>query len=806
MFNRYKIAFRNVIRNKVFSTINIAGLALGIAVFLLIMEFVAAEWGANRFHKNFDRIYRVASASKEGTNYYLPPGYAPIVKEKFPSVEASVRVADGIGGGVISYAEGTQDIKSFREEGILYVESNFFEVFSFPVIKGNPSLKSPNTLVLTEKMATKLLGSTDVAGKTVTVSNQFGNTPYTIAAVIQDMPQESDIKGNIFLSIHTLESAANRDGNDWADPNTVQSGFTNIYCQLQKNADGNSVAKQVTAFMLSINPEAKGSEVIFQPMKYLHLAPDFSYPYQTFGSLPLVFMLMVVGLLIMLIAWVNYINLSTVQALTRAKESGVRKVLGATRFQLVGQYLSETIFLTLISVIIALVMVQFLQPLFNMFSGKTMSLSALNFGWFWMMAVAVIVIGSFLSGGYVAFVLSSYKPIATIRGKIGKVGKGITLRKGLVIFQFSISIVFIIATIILYKQLSFMKTESLGMNLDQLIVIKGPTVSSENQAEKNFVFKNQLRDLPFVKKVAASNNIPGQGYNFSTEGITRQSANPGDEKKKYNMFIADENYFNTYQIAFAEGKSFSQEDANRSWNNARKVIINEKAAAQLGFTKGEPVVGKKILWGEPYEVVGVVKDYHHLSLHQPIEAVIYLPSVSFGYFTIQTDQANMQSKISTIEKLYKTSFPGNPYEYFFAEESYDQQYKREQDLGSIFITAALIAIFIACLGLFGLAAFSARQRIKEIGIRKVLGASVTDIAGLLSKDFIKLVLVSIVIATPIAWWGMHKWLQDFAYRTNIEWWVFIVAGFTAIFIAVVTVSLQAIRSALANPINSLRTE
>lgn len=272
------------------------------------------------------------------------------------------------------------------------------------------------------------------------------------------------------------------------------------------------------------------------------------------------------------------------------------------------------------------------------------------------------------------------------------------------------------------------------------------------------------------------------------------------------MFIADENFFNTYQIAFVQGKSFTQEDANRSWNNAKKVIINEKAAAQLGFTKGETVVGKKIVWGEPYEVVGVVKDYHHLSLHQSIEAVIYLPSVSFGYFTVQTDQANMQSKISTIEKLYKTSFPGNPYEYFFAEETYDQQYKREQDLGSIFIAAALIAIFIACLGLFGLAAFSAQQRVKEIGIRKVLGASVSDITGLLSKDFVKLVLVSIVIASPIAWWGMHKWLQDFAYRTNIDWWVYIAAGLTAIFIAVVTVSLQAVRSALANPVKSLRTE
>ncbi len=805
MLNRYKIAFRNIARNKVFSTINIAGLSLGIAVFLLISQFVASEWGSNRFHKNFDRIYRVAAVSKGEANYYLPPGYAPIIKNKFPAIEASIRVADGIGGGVISYAEGMQEVKAFRIERAYYVEGNFFQVFSFPTLRGNPSLQKSQTLVLTESLAKKLLGSIDVVGKAVTMSNQFGNTPYTIAAVIKDIPQESDIKGEIFLSIHTLESAANRDGNDWADPNTVQSGFTNIYCLLQKGGSGINVAKQITAF-IQTNPESKGDDVFLQPMKHLHLAPDFSYPYQTFGSLPLVFMLMVVALLIMLIAWVNYINLSTVQALTRAKESGVRKVLGATRFQLVKQFLSETILLTLLSVFIAVIFVQLLQPLFNRFTGKSLSLSALNYGWFWGMAIAVIIIGSFLSGGYVAFVLSAYKPIATIRGKIEKTGKGITLRKGLVVFQFSISIAFIIATIILYKQLAYMKTESLGMKLDQLLVIQGPTVSSEDQAEKNLTFKNQLRNLPFIKKVAASNNVPGQGYNFSTEGITRQNPNPGEEKKKFNMFIADENFFDTYQIAFAEGKSFSQEDANRSWNNAKKVIINEKAAAALGFTKGEPIVGKKILWGETFEVVGVVKDYHHLSLHQPIEAVIYLPSISFVYFTVQTDQANMQSKISTIEKLYKTAFPGNPYEYFFAEETYDQQYKKEQDLGSIFIAAALIAIFIACLGLFGLAAFSAQQRVKEIGIRKVLGASVTDITGLLSGDFIRLVFVSIVIASPIAWWGMHKWLQDFAYRTSIEWWVFVVAGLTAILIALVTVSLQAVKSAMSNPIECLRTE
>jgi putative ABC transport system permease protein len=804
--NQIRSIQRSLARNKVFSAINIAGLAIGIAVFLLIAEFVASEWGSNRFHQNFDRLYRVASTGKEGTEYYLPPGYAPILKQKFPAIEATVRIADGIGGGVLTYTTPSGEQKTFREDYIMYTEGNFLEVFSFPLISGSPSIKTPGTLALTESVAKKLLGSTDVIGKTITVSNQFGNTIYTINAVINDIPESSDIKGKVFLSIHTLESAANRDSNDWADPNTLESGFVNIYALLQKNTNVGAFEKQVTEFLHNSNPELKNTSFVAQPFKYLHLAPDFNYPYQTYGSLTLVTMLLSVALLILFIAWINYINLSTVQALKRAKESGIRKVLGATRGQLARRFLSETFLLTLLSIIIAIVIVQLLQPIFNNFTGKELSLASLNQGWFWIAAMLLILAGSFLSGGYVSFILSSFKPVDTIRGKLDKKPSGISLRKGLVVFQFSISVAFIIGTIVLYKQLAFMKTESLGMNLDQLLVITGPTVSSEEQADKNYTFKNQLKTLPYIQKQAGSNNIPGKGYNFSTAGITRQNPQAGDEKKNYSMFISDQNFFDTYGISFVEGKTYTEEQALSGWSNAGKVIINQKAAAQLGFPEGQPIVGKKIIWEKEYEIIGVVKDYHHLSLHEPINPIVYLPSVSYSYFTVKTDAANLQTKISQIKDMYKAIFPGNPFEYFFADESFDQQYKKEQDLGNLFITAALIAIFIACLGLFGLAAFSAQQRIKEIGIRKVLGASVTDITGLLSKDFLVLVVIAIIIASPIAWWGMNKWLMDFAYRTNIDWWVFAVAGFAAVFIALLTVGTQAIKAAISNPVKSLRTE
>jgi putative ABC transport system permease protein len=805
------VAFRNLRRSKTFSVINIAGLAVGLAVFLLIFEFVAFEWSANRFHKNYDRLYRAAiNNKKNGADYYLPPGYAPIIKEKFPSIEAAVRVADGIGGGVISYsANGNKnpaDLKSFREEQMTYVDGNFLETFTFPIIDGTASLKEPKTMAISASMARKMFGETAVAGRVVTVSDQFGSIPYTIRAVFKDMPQQSDIKSNVLLSLHTLENPANRDGNDWADPNGTESGFVNIYLLLKKQADPNAVIKQLTGFIHSTSEEAKDDAIVLQSFHHLHLAPDFNYPFQTFGSLNMVVLLLAVALLILFIAWVNYINLSTVQALRRAKETGVRKVLGASRKQLTVQFLSETFLLTIASAFIAFFLVYIFQNFFNGFTGKSLSLSQLNAGWFWMVAISFILAGSLLSGGYVAFVLSSFKPVTTIRGKIGNVVKGLSLRKGLVVFQFTISIVFIVATIVLYKQLQYMKTSNTGLTLNQLLVIKGPTVSTDDQAEKNVAFKNAMIQLPFVKKYAASNNVPGQGYNFSTDKITRLNPRQGDEKKNYRMFICDNNYFDTYNIQFAQGKSYTQEEAYDGWSKSRKVLINEKAATQLGFAKDEDIVGKKILWGKEYEIAGVVKDYHHLSLQTSIDPMIFLPSVSFVYFTIQTDVSNIQGKLGKINELYKQFFPGNPFDYFFADETYNKQYQSEQKLGNLFVASALVAIIIACLGLFGLAAFTAQQRIKEIGIRKVLGASVVNITQLLSKDFIKLVIISICIASPIAWWAMNKWLQDFAYRINIAWWMFAVAGLLAVLIAIATVSVQAIRAAIANPIKSLRTE
>ena len=807
--NYLKIAIRNLWRNRLFTGINIAGLSLGITVFIFIMQFVASEWGANRFNENYSNLYRVNTLEKNGrADNILPPGFAPIIKKEIPAAVQVVRVADGVGAGVLTYSDSkSQEEKAFRENSIYYVEGSFLETFSFPVLSGSPNLRNPQTLAISKGIANKLFGNEDAIGKVVTVSNQFGNTPYTVQAVYS-IPSNSDIKAEVFLSMNTLENVANRGGNDWADPNGLENGFVTIYLQLNKGADPVLVADNITKMVKAATGAEPEDQTIgvLQPFSALHLPPSFNYPFQTYGSLPLVILFFGIAILILSIAWVNYINLSTAQAFNRSREVGVRKVLGASRSQLVLQYLTETLLLTLVAVFIAFMAVNIFQNSLNEFTGKPLSMAVLNYPWFWLALILSFLLGSVLSGVYVGLTLTSFTPVTAIRGNLTLKTGGFSLRKGLVVFQFTISIIFMIATVILYNQLQFMQREKLGMNLDQLLVIEGPTVSSERQAEKNSLFKNDLGQLPFVKKYAASNNVPGVGYNFSAIGITSLNPQKDDDKKPYSMFICDHQFFNTYDISFAQGNTFSKEDAERTWNNVKKLIINESAARSLGFDLKQNIIGEKISWGENYEIIGVVKDYHHLSLREVIKPTIFLGSVSFGYFTIQTGIENMPAKMEALKKLYTESFPGNPFNYFFADELYNQQYFIEQKLGSAFIAAAFIAIFIACMGLFGLATFSAKQRIKEIGIRKVLGASVASVTLLLSKDFIKLVLISIVVAIPVAWWAMDKWLMDYAYRSPLSIWIFVGAGFAAIFIAVATISFQAIKTAIANPVKSLRTE
>ena len=804
--NYLKIAFRHLLRDRSFSILNLTGLAVGLATFLLLFEFIASEWSANRFHQHYDHLYRVAEVNREQVaNNYLPPGLGKVVRERLAGVRGVVRVAEGIGAGVLTTI-GT-DPKVFREERVVYSDGDFFRAFSFPFQAGTNTLDQPQTLALSATVAQKLFGSTNPVGKPLTVSNQFGNSLYTVTGVFDDFPLNSDLQTNVVLAFSTLNSAANRSGNDWADPATLNSGFSTLYLHLNDRTRVADLEKNLTKTLHGLNPDARELTLRLQSFRDLHLAPSFNYPFRTFGSLALVTALAGVALLILVIAWVNYVNLSTAQSIRKAKEVGVRKVVGARTNQLMGQFLTEMLLLSTGGVLGGVLLALALQSTFNEFIGKSLSLAVLGQSGFWLGIVAVIALTALVSGGYVALVLSSFNPITALRSQFsGLKNRGFSLRQGLVVFQFGISVLFIVATLVMFRQLSYMQMSPLGLNLNQLLVLAGPTVATDEQGDRNASFKQELARLPFVKKVAASNNVPGIGYNFGTAGITRPSPAPGDDKKNYRMFIADQNFFDTYGIQLAQGRPFTQAEADASWNNAPRVIVNERAARQLGYDPKGQVAGRKLLWGKEYEIVGVVKDYHHLSMHQPIDPVIYLPSVGYSFFTVQTDVTGLPAKLATLEALYKKTFPGNPFEYFFANEAYGRQFRTERQLGQVFVAASLVAILIACLGIFGLAAFAAQQRTKEIGVRKVLGASVASIVALLSKDFLKLVFVAILIASPLAWYVMRAWLQDFAYKIELDWWVFALAGLLAVGIALLTVSFQSVKAALMNPVKSLRSE
>ena len=806
-----KIARRNLWRNKTFVTINMAGLAIGIALFIFIIEYVTFEWSANRFHKNYTRLYRTMVVSQEDrSTYHLPPGFAPVIQQNFANstgIRAYVRTAEDIGNGVVSVTDNANREKAFLEDKVMYVDGNFLDLFTFPLVAGTPSLNEPNTVAISETTARRYFDNDNAVGKIIKLSNQFGTTPYTVTAVFNDMPGESDIKSNILLSFKTLENPANRNGNDWADPRSIKAGFSIVYLLIADHSPVDQIADQITKFVHKVKPQST-DRMAFQPMSELHLAPSFNYIHQTFGSLKLVVALLSIAVLILLIAWVNYINLSTAQALNRAKEVGVRKVLGAQRHELVVQYLTETFLLTILSTLVAILLVLALQGVYNGFTGKSLSILVLNRGWFWLLGVVLIFISSILSGGYVALVLTGFSPIAMRRNKFNQSGRGLTLLKGLVVFQFMASIIFIIATIVLYRQLSYMQTQDLGINLEQRLIITGPSNQIDTSNTSAATFKNELSQLPFVKSVASSDNTPGMGYNLSNNRIYRLGADLSTmEEKTYYLLKIDDNYFGTYEIPLVAGKNFTPQMVQSGWENDGKVIVNEKAVKQLGFTSAENAISQKIKWQDKdLEIIGVVKDYHHLSLRQLIEPTIFLPSDIDNYFTLKLNAADISGKISSIKTLYESVFPGNPFDYFFLDQMYDNQYKEEQRLGRFFIVSALIAVFIACMGLYGLTTFTAKQRKKEIGIRKVLGANTNNIVQLLAKDFMKLVMIAIVISCPIAWWLMHRWLENFAYRISISWWMFVVAGVTALLIALITISMQAVKAAWIDPVKSIRTE
>ncbi len=807
MFNNYlKIAFRNLTRNKLYSFINIAGLAMGISAFILILEYVSLEKSVNQFHANLPQIYRLLNENPKGETWgEHAPAWATLSKKTIPEIKDFCRFEEGSSKGIVK--NEAKNI-SFREQGTGYVDGNFFEFFSFPLKVGNPrAIQKPDVTFLSETMAKKYFKEENPLGKTLTLNNQFGKHTYTVEGIFRDMQENSDIRYDIVFSLETLNNPANLNGNDWAALDS-DSQYINTFFTIYQNADYKAVERKLIALRKEFDKESDGAIFRLQPFSELHLAPTIGDTYAHTGDVKYVYMLLGVAFLILIIAWFNYINLSTANTLKRANEVGVRKVIGASQSNLVFQFLGESMLVNGLAIALSILLVIILQPAFNQLIGRNLSFSSIGNSPIWYISLAILILGSLATGVYTSFILSNFKPVETLKGKIAKTAKGVWLRKSLVVSQFGISIALILATVLIYNQIQYMKNKDMGLKLDQLLVITGPEIGKDSTFNsRKSAFWNEIAKQSFIKDYASSGAVPSKFYSFKTAGFTQPGSIAGDEQKTYSFLIIGERYFNTYGVKMAAGRNFTKAETEVEWNDNSKVILNETAVRELGFRSAEEAVRTKIKWDERYlEVVGVSKDYNHTSLQNKIEPAIFYPQASSGYITVKLTGDKMPEKIASLENIFKKHFAGNPFEYTFLDENFKKAYASEQQYGNLFTSASIWAIIIACLGLFGLATYTVESRTKEIGIRKVLGASVVSITTLLSKDFLILIGIAILIASPLAYLYMKSWLEKFAYRIDIEWWHFAITGIATILVALLSVGYQAIKAAMMNPVESLKTE
>ncbi|WP_138477501.1 ABC transporter permease [Dyadobacter bucti] len=787
-----KIALRNLWKHKVFSFINIMGLTVGMSACFLIFLYVNFELKYDAFHSKADRIYRLVTDIKTPSETIYAPitswAFAPAIKNDLPEVEEFARVSGG------SFLVRKGNIK-FQEEKTVFADSSLFRVFDFKLIKGNPktALKDQLSIVFTEKAAKKYFGDTDPVGQTLLLSGE--GLPATVTGVMKDIPDNSQIKGDMFVSMSTLTQRFNKGLDDqW-------SNFgASTYLLLKPGTTGKAMEKKFPAFLQNRAGKLMKENQMFytllmEPLRdvYLHSTREG----QEKGSMNNVYIFSVVAVFILLIACINFVNLTTARSAERAKEVGVRKVVGAPRALLARQFIIESVLLCLIAFIFSTVLSALLIPLFNNLAGKTVSTGILsNLPFVLGMFLAAIMIGM-LAGIYPALVLSSFEPVVVLKGRFATSVKGILLRKGLVAAQFAISIALIIATIVVYTQMNFMRNRDLGFSKDQMLII-----NTEGDPKK-LAFKQSLEGLTGVLSTAASSSVPGSGNPGAYSEIENKS---GDlQIANLDLYFVDFDYIPQFKLKMVAGRAFSREFGT---DTTQAMVMNESAVKLFGYSSPQEAIGRRFRqWGREGKIVGVVKDFHFRSLQENIKPLtMRIEPGGCDLVSVKVAGGNLQSSIAAIESKWKSIMPERPFSYYFMDEFFDRQYRSEERFEKLFFNFAILAIFISCLGLLGLASYSTMQRTKEIGVRKVMGASLGSIVALLSRDFLILVVISFFIAAPIAYYFMSQWLEHFAYRTNIQWWIFLVAAVIAVAIAFLTVSFQSIKAALMNPVKSLRSE
>jgi putative ABC transport system permease protein len=798
--NYFKIAFRNLWRKRAYSFINVAGLAVGMACCFLIFLYVHFELSYDRFHQKADRIYRVVGDLKSSTetlHWYVTPGpLARSIKSEFPQVQEVTRFINGsvlIQKGHFKFSE-TQSI---------WADSSIFSVFDFPLLYGDPrtALKEPNSVVLSETAAVKYFGHVNPVGQHLLLTGQ--NLPGIVTGLMKDIPENSHIRADMLVSMSTYtRSIQNWVETSWgdylfstylllspgADPATLQSKLP----ALVQKYEGSELKNKNTSYALWLEPTTS---------IYLHS----SYGAPVTGSLDNVHILTVIGIFILLIAAVNFINLSTARSVERAKEVGIRKCAGAKSVQLIGQFLIESMLIAIVAFTLALALCHFLLPLFNQLSGKTISggiFDSLAYP-FWLLMLALGI--GLLAGVYPALVLSSFKPVIVLKGHFSSGSRGVVLRKALVVAQYTISISLVVSTLVVYSQLNFMERQPLGFDKDQVLIVSNgfdPGVPA---------FKRDIAAIPAVEGSTLTSSIPGRTYNANGNDIWPMNIENSKgqwERMNVAFYNADADFLPLYKIQLLAGRNFYKGTRNDSAN----VILNKTAALSLGYTESTlgQLIGKKNKGtgdSAVSTVIGIVDDFHFHSLKEPIRPLCIQTSQWWWQFlSVKVKTGDLPVTLSALADQWQKAVPTRPFTYFFLDEDFNSQYGAEKRFGHLFIYFSALALFISSLGLLGLSAYSTLQRTREIGIRKVLGASVSGIVGLLSGDFVKLVVVAFLFACPISWLAMHRWLQGFAYRTTLDGGLFALAGAGALLIAVMTISLQAIRAALANPVKSLRTE
>lgn len=813
----FKTAWRNLWKNKVFSLINILGLSLGMSACLLILQYVNFELSYDHFNKNAPDIYRVVNDRyqnnkliQHGTITYSAVSKA--MKDDYPEVLNYTRILPA-GNQIIIYND-----KKIPKERTIAVDNSFVAMFSYPMLAGDSktALKEPNTVIVSETLARKIFDIHNnnfepYIGKLIKVSQD--TFPSKITGIIKDVPENSLLQFDMLQSYQTVIHSY---GYKQAEYDFTDSDFWH-YIQLKHGTDYKAFDAKLSAFSqrhFQGNKVSGSVEKFYlQPLLKAHLYSDTEYEIGNTGSYTVVWGLLIIALFIISIAWINYINLATARSVERAKEVGVRKVAGATQGQLIRQFLTESFLINIMALAIAMVMVIFAQSAFNTLVQHQLSLSYLfqkGLGGYVISVGLIIIIltGIFISGFYPAFILSAFKPVLVLKGKFNASKKGIALRKSLVIGQFAITVVLITGSFVVYKQIKFMNEQKLGVNIDQMLVINGPIFVKQDTTfvTRTNAFVGELDQIPGVKNAATSFWVPGNemGRNF---GI--RSAN-ADLNTHYTMRFdgVSKDYIKTYGMKLLAGRNFISTDYSPKYDNLHNLILNQNAIKTLGFSSPEAAIGHTILNGtKKWDIVGVVADFHQKSLRYPIEPTLLEPVLNIqSTISVKIDAKNVAATVAAVKAKYQSFFPGNLFDYSFLDEQFNAQYKNDELFGEAFSIFGGFAIFIACLGLLGLSLFATIQRTKEIGVRKVLGASVSNIVVLLSKDFIKLVIIAILIAVPIAWYILHNWLQDFAYRITINWWIFGLAGIVAIFVALATISFQAVKAAAANPVKSLRSE